>query len=130
MFNRSKSSPVPVVPIDEDEQDKIAAELKQQAAGQTLTIRTIFQYIFLVVVLILFICLMYSVFSPWEMEHQKVFLDIVPIYGFFSYYVGSMYCYTICAYIVKVRPYIVCCTVWVSYCVIICHSNCRITVRK
>lgn len=103
MFNRSKSSPVPVVPIDEDEQDKIASELKQQAAGQTSSIRTIFQYIFMVIVLILFICLLYSAFSPWEMEHQRVFLNVVPIYGFFSYYCGSMYCFAICGFIVKVQ---------------------------
>ena len=106
MFNRSKGSNSPpvstVTPIDEDEQSKIADEIKQQAAAQSQTLRTIFHYIFLVVVLILFICLLYSIFSPWEMQHQQVFQGIVPIYGFFAYYGGSMYCYGISAMIVKV----------------------------
>lgn len=102
MINRGKSSPQEVSPIDEDEQSKIAEELKQQAANQALSTRSIFRYIFLVVALILFVCLLYSVLSPWEMDHQRHFKDILPIYGFFSYYAGSMYCYVISSMIVQV----------------------------
>lgn len=103
MFNRGKSSPVvEVVPIDEDEQSKIADGLKQQAAAQAITTRSVFYYIFLVVSLILFICLLYSIFSPWEMDHQKVFENYIPSYGFFSFYTGSIFCYLVCAMVVKV----------------------------
>lgn len=109
MFNRSKGSSgsnlATVVPIDEDEQTRIAEELKQQAASQSATTRTMFYYLYLVAALILFICLLYSIFSPWEMDHQKVFQDIVPVYGFVSYYSASIYCCAIGAMIVKVGPY-------------------------
>lgn len=106
MINRGsgKSSPQSVTPIDEDEQSKIAEELKQEAVKQALSTRSVFRYIFLVVALILFVCLLYSVFSPWEMDHQKLFQDILPIYGFFSYYCGSIYCYIIASMIVQVCP--------------------------
>lgn len=106
MFKRSTSNneaaAATVTPLDEDEQNKITEELRMQAIAQSTSIRSIFHYIFLVVVMILFICLLYSIFSPWEMDHQAVFKDLLPIYGFFSYYCGSMFCFAVAAMIVKV----------------------------
>jgi hypothetical protein len=116
MSRRSASSPASsgeaTAPIDEDEQDKIADELKLQALAQSTSFRNIFHYIFLVVVLILFICLLYSIFSPWEIDHQQVFKDLLPIYGFFSYYCASMFCFLVAAMIVKVMQVGEFCPLW------------------
>jgi len=106
MFKRNsgKNSPVETAaPIDEDEQTKIAEEIKTQTDKQYVTTRSVFRYLFVIIAVILFVCLLYTVFSPYQMEHQKHFKDLIPLYGFFSYYCGSIYCYVICSFIVQVR---------------------------
>lgn len=106
MFKRSnsgKNSPVETVsPIDEDEQSKITEEIKKQADAQSTTTRSIFRYLFAAVAVIQLVCLLYTVFFPYEMEHQKHFKDLVPLYAFISSYSGSIYCYLISSFIVQV----------------------------
>ncbi len=110
MFKRNncgKGSPTEEAsPIDEDEQAKIAEEIKKQADSQSVSTRSIFRYLFVAIVVIHIVCLVYTVFSPYEMQHQKHFKDLIPLYGFFSSYCGSIYCYTISSLIVQV------CNIW------------------
>lgn len=101
--NSGKNSPIEEVsPIDEDEQSKIAEEIKKQADSQSVTTRSIFRYLFVAIAVIHAVCFLYSIFFPYTMEHQKHFVDLVPIYGFISSYCGSIYCYIISSLIVQV----------------------------
>jgi len=101
--NSGKNSPIEEVsPIDEDEQTKIAEEIKKQADSQSATTRSIFRYLFVAIAVIHAVCFLYSIFYPYKMEHQKHFRDLVPIYGFTSSYCGSIYCYIISSLIVQV----------------------------
>mmetsp|Transcript_45665 Transcript_45665/g.79845 ORF Transcript_45665/g.79845 Transcript_45665/m.79845 type:complete len:186 (-) Transcript_45665:88-645(-) len=100
--NSGKNSPIEEVsPIDEDEQSKIAEEIKKQADSQSVTTRSIFRYLFVAIAVIHAVCFLYSIFFPYTMEHQKHFVDLVPIYGFVSSYCGSIYCYIISSLIVQ-----------------------------
>ena len=71
MNTRKKKSVVDNVrPIDETEQDKIVAELKQDAERLSSKGRAAFYYLFLTISGIFILCLTYSLAYPFEMEHQ------------------------------------------------------------
>jgi hypothetical protein len=109
MINRSgkngSTSPNQAVPIDEDEQSKIADDLKAQALKQTATTKSVFYYIYVTVAMIFLFCISYTVFYPYQLEHQRVFEGIVPLYGFLAFYAGSIFCYIVSSMIIKVKPY-------------------------
>lgn len=64
------------VPIDESEQDKIVEKLKFDAERQARNGRTTFNYLFLTIAVIFATCLLYSIFFPFEMEHE-----VLPCYN-------------------------------------------------
>lgn len=110
MFFRSKSSKIKTnesnienIPIlDEDEQDKIANEIKLQAITQSFNHRKVFQYVFYTITVIYVICIYFTIQSPYELEHQKLFYQKVSILNFHLFYIGSIYCKLVAANIVIV----------------------------
>lgn len=91
------------VVMSEEEQNKIIDDLKLEAQNQTKTIRYAFHIVFLVVALILFVCFFYTMYSPWEFEHQKHFKGLFKLEIFQVFYLCSGYCFFISAYLVQVE---------------------------
>jgi hypothetical protein len=74
---KKKAVPDDVKPIDEIEQDKIVADLKQDAERLSSKGRAAFYYLFLTISGIFILCLTYSLAYPFEMEHQVRFKVVV-----------------------------------------------------
>ncbi len=103
MFNRkSMANNEEVEPLDEAEQTKVLEDLKQLAANQTDKQRRLFYIVFLGIAFVFLVCLAYSVWWPWEMNHQSHFQEFVPHWIISLFYLSSTYCYCIAAAIVKV----------------------------
>jgi hypothetical protein len=56
--------------IDETEQDLVIENLIKDAYRQGNNARTAFHYLFLILCGVFSVCLYYSFFHPFEMEHQ------------------------------------------------------------
>jgi hypothetical protein len=97
------SNKIKIDPMDEAEQNKIIEEIRSQANKQNKQNRFIFYVLFLAVGFIYFICLLYAILIPWEMEHQKHFKNIVHIYWFIAFYICSFLCSVSAAFISKVN---------------------------
>lgn len=69
-IRKKKAAVDNVGPIDEIEQEKIIAELKQDAERLSSKGRAAFYYLFLTISGIFILCLVYSLAYPFEMEHQ------------------------------------------------------------
>ncbi len=91
-----------IEPLDEQEQSQIIDELKAQALSQTQSFRNLFSFVFYLIAGIFCVCSIYTVYFPWEMQHQKHFQELVPHWAFLGHYVGSVFCFVAAAMVVKV----------------------------
>jgi hypothetical protein len=96
-----------IEPIDEQEQADIINELKSQALAQTQSFRNLFSIVFYGIAGIFCVCAVYTVYFPWEMQHQKHFQSLIPDWAFLGHYIGSVFCFVAAAMVVKVRN--ICC---------------------
>ncbi len=92
-----------IEPLDEQEQTQIIDELKSQAVAQTQSFRNLFSAVFYLIAAIFCACSIYTVYFPWEMQHQKHFQTLVPHWAFLGHYMGSVFCFVAAAMVVKVK---------------------------
>jgi hypothetical protein len=96
------SSDTPEI-ISSEEQQKLIDDLKQQASSQTKTFRFYFYLLFLFIAglfLVGFVCMTYY---PWQLDHQRHFQSLIPVWAFQIYYLFSAYCFYVAAQLVNVR---------------------------
>ena len=77
-----------VDPLDEEQQEKVVAELRATAERQAANARRMFFILYKLIVCIFLFCFGFSYFYPWEIAHQTVFYGMVPLMAFHVYYVA------------------------------------------
>ena len=86
-----------VEPLDEEQQEKVVAELRATAKRQAASARRIFSILYKFIVCVFLFCFGYSNFYPWEIAHQSVFYGMVPLLVFHVYYVAMAIIFFIAA---------------------------------
>lgn len=93
MKNRSRE--LKAEPIDVTEQENIVHELKLAAVRQSSQTRLLFCLLFAAIGCIFFSCFCFSLLNPWEISHQSVFRDLVPLHLFNIFYAFSCFSFTV-----------------------------------
>lgn len=105
MIRKSKGSSDddPVVPLDEDEQEKELLVLKTIAESNSTNTRTMFFLLYFLISIIFAVVLVYSFIFPWDMSHQHYFKNIFleNIHIFHGFYVASLTVNVVSACIVR-----------------------------
>ena len=87
--------------LDEEEQDRVVAEMRKDVERQIGNARKYFYGLLLALCVIMLTCLVYSTLHPFEMEHQAHFKEHVPHWAFQLYYFVSSLCFLLAALTAK-----------------------------
>lgn len=88
-------------PLDNDEQEKVLKEIATQASINTLNTRKMFCYVFLLVAIIFLFLFVFSSIYEWNIDHQRVFKNIIPIMTFKIFYFLSFVNFLVFSHITK-----------------------------
>ena len=97
--NKEASVKETLILTDED-QTKLLEEIRSEARKQDLFTRNAFAVLYFLITALLIATTVYSFLFPWEMHHQKYFKPIVSEGVFEIFYIGSICCTLVSAFIV------------------------------
>ena len=91
--------------LTDEDQTKLLEEIRSEARKQDHFTRNAFSVLYFLIAALLTATTIYSFLFPWEMQHQKYFKPIVWEGGFEFFYIGSICCSLVSAFIVHSSHY-------------------------
>ena len=82
-------------PLDDAEQQRVLAELRETALKQSTNGRKYFSILFKMIAIVFMCALVYSMQNPWQIAHQIVLSGWIPLGLFHAYYFAMALCFSL-----------------------------------
>ena len=88
-------------PLDEEDQEKVLQSLRTTAQRQSRNGRKYFGILFKIISIVLLCTLLYSIQNPYEIAHQRILAEWIPLNAFNSYYFALALCYALSGFAIS-----------------------------